>query len=326
MTGHGVSAVVLSYNRGAAIGRVLDRLAELPFDEIVVYDGGSVDGTLEVLAAREADIRVIRGPNLGAAGRNAAVEAAGNELVVMLDDDSYPLPGAVEKLRATLESDRDTAVAAGFVRDVDMDGNVLRQDELGTFDWFFRNSRDGTGRGSIFFFPEGACMIRKTPFLQVGGFFPGYFIATSEVDLTTRLIAKGYEVAYVPDAVFDHMKAEEGRVSAPIVLRYRVRNQIWYFYRHFPLWLFALRVPAYLLFDLIECAAGRALNRWAEGVKEAWTERGAVKGTRRPLPRAVIRRAESNRGRLHLRLLLGQLRRRVSRLIRARSSPGEGTR
>lgn len=326
MSAPAVSAVILSFNRRTAIERVLDILGDLPFDEVIVYDGGSVDGTLDALARREGDVKVITGPNLGAAGRNVAVEAARNELVVMLDDDSYPLPGAVEKLRAGLMADPDLAVAAGLVRDVDMDGNILRHEELGTFDWFFRNSGDGSGRRSIFFFPEGACMIRKTPFLEAGGFFPGYFIAASEVDLTTRLIAKGYEVAYVRDAIFDHLKAEEGRVSAPVVLRYRVRNQIWYFYRHFPLWLVALRVPAYLLFDLIECAAGGALNRWVEGVKEAWTERNLVKGTRRPLPRSVIRRAESNRGRLHMRLLWGQLARRARRVVRRGSSRREEAR
>ena len=42
--------------------------------------------------------------NLNIAGRNLAAQKARGELLLMLDDDSYPLPGAVEALRWAFEA------------------------------------------------------------------------------------------------------------------------------------------------------------------------------------------------------------------------------
>jgi hypothetical protein len=64
---------------------------------------------------------------------------------------------------------------------------------------------------------------------------------------------------------------------------------------------------AYLLFDFVECAWHGVLRDWLAGIREAWTKRGDIRGMRAPLPREVLRRAELNRGRLHLRLLLLQV-------------------
>jgi hypothetical protein len=94
------------------------------------------------------------------------------------------------------------------------------------------------------------------------------------------------------------------------MLELRVRNQIWYFARLFPATVAARRIPAYLAFDLVECAYRGAIGSWLRGVTRAWRERGAIETSR--LPRGTVRRAELNRGRTHMRLLSGQLRRRLA--------------
>jgi GT2 family glycosyltransferase len=231
----------------------------------------------------------------------------------MLDDDSYPLPGAVETLREVFERLPRLGVAGGLVRDIGPDGDVVRERELGTFDWFFRGGRVGEPPADgwpAFFFPEGACMARREAFLEAGGYFEPYFFHTSEVDLATRMLALDWDVRYVPQAVFDHLKAEASRVGYAHGLRYRVRNQVWYFWLHFPASLAARRIPAYLAFDLIECCFRRVPMAWVRGIHDAWRQRRLIRGARRPLSRSVLRRAELNRGRMHIRLLLGQLGRR----------------
>ena len=156
-------------------------------------------------------------------------------------------------------------------------------------------------------------MVRREPFLAAGGFYAPYFFATSEVDLTTRLVARGWDVRYQPAAVLDHMKVRTGRVSSSAALRYRVRNQVWYFRRHFPAPLAARRIAAYLLFDLVQATYEGALRHWWTGVREAWVLRATIEGDIAPLPRVVLRRAEMNRGRLHLRLLAIQASRKLGR-------------
>ena len=102
----------------------------------------------------------------------------------MLDDDAYPLPGAVETLVEAFE--REPAARRGRRlrarrrprRDV-----ILRQTELGTFDWWLRAGQEGDAPPEglpAFFFPEGACMLRRGAYLEVGGYFEPYFHASSE--------------------------------------------------------------------------------------------------------------------------------------------------
>jgi GT2 family glycosyltransferase len=309
-----VSAVILAYRRPHELAIVLDRLGALPVDEVLVVHNG--DGPeIPAVAQSRPGVRILDPQaNLGIGGRNLAAQEARGELLLMLDDDSYPLPGAVEAFEGIFAALPRLGAAGGLVRDIDASGEVLLERELGTFDWFLRAGRKdepGVEGWPAFFFPEGASMLRREAFLEVGGFFEPYFFHTVELDLATRLLGAGWDVRYVPGAKFDHMKAPFGRVGFA-GLEYRVRNQLWYFWLHFPAWVAALRIPAYLAFDLIECMYRGVTSAWWRGVSEAWRQRDAVRGARRPLSRKVIRRAELNRGRLHFQLLLGQLRRQFS--------------
>jgi GT2 family glycosyltransferase len=134
-------------------------------------------------------------------------------------------------------------------------------------------------------------------------------VTVTELDLTIRLISCGWDVRYVPAAVFEHRKARAGRTSGASILRLRVRNQLWYFWLRFPAAVALRRVPLYLAFDLIECMHRGAVKAWVGGVVDAWKDRRAIRGHRRPVPRGAVRRAELNRGRMHLRYLSAHARR-----------------
>ena len=306
----GVTAVVPTFDPRPELRLVLDELARAPVDEVIVIE----NGPNPELEGVEEGIRVLRpGRNLGIASRNLAAREAQGELLLMLDDDSYPLPGCVEALVEAFERDPRLGAAGGLVRDVDLETGVENERGTNTFDFWLGDPARPDAEVPAFFFPAGACMIRREALLAVGGFFEGFFHTHAEIDLATRMIAAGWDVRYVPSARFVHLKAKVGRDKAEM-LRLRIRNQVWYFYRHFPALLAARRVPAYLAFDLIESGKSRALGSWALGVRDAWRERERVRGTRKPLTRSLVRRAELNRGRRHLRLLAD----RASRYARRR--------
>lgn len=313
--GVGVSAVIITRNRKATLALVLDRLAELPVDEVIVVDNASEDGTAEWLRTH-GGVRLIEpGANVGIAGRNLAAFEAANDLLLMLDDDAYPLPGAVEALVAAFESNPRLGAAAGFVRDVSLDGQIIRATELGTFDWWLRAGRTGDAPPEgfpAFLFPEGASMLRRRALLEAGGFFAPYFLAGEALDLAVRLHDRGWEVRYFPSAAFDHLKAEAERQAPNSNLYYRIRNHLWYIWLRFPASLAIRRTIGYLAFDLVESVYRGVPSAWWRGARDAWRLRDQVRGQRRPLPREVLRRAELNRGRMHVRLLAGQLARRLS--------------
>lgn len=293
---------------------------------MIVADNASIDGARELADGWGGNVRLLGfDENIGVAARNRAVEAAHGELILMLDDDSYPQAGAAERLVQAICGDPTLGVAGGRVIDVDLDGTQLDDGTApGSFDWFF-TPRDGPPRASTgveaCFFAQCACVVRRRAFLEVGGCFEPYFFYGEELDLTARLVAAGWKVAYFPNAAFEHRRGRPGGRTSPAIkrmLRYRIRNQIWYFWLRFPLPMALRRIPAYLAYDLVECAYRREMGEWVSAVSAAWADRAAIRGERQPLTRPALRRAERDRGRRHVRLLALMVRSRM--LSKARYS------
>jgi GT2 family glycosyltransferase len=316
-----VSAVVLAHARPEATLQTVARLEALEaVTEILVVDtgGGSIAALVD---ARGGKARGIVTGDIAVGGRNVGAREARNELLLMLDDDSWPLADTVERLLEALRSDPRIGVVGGNVRNVDPSGAILTDTKPGSFDWWLRAGAKGpapVGGFPAFFFPEGGSLVVRDAFLQAGGFYEPYFFALSELDLATRLVACGWEVRYVPDALFDHLRAgPEALVTSATSLHYRIRNQLWYFWLRFPPGVAARRMAAYGMFDLLEATGRGSPGAWLSAVKAAWRERESVRADRAPLPRSVLRRAELNRGRRHLAWLAHQLRMRLPRLRRA---------
>lgn len=296
---------------------MLERLAALPVDEVIVVDNSADDETAAVVRAAGGNVRLLKpGENLGIAGRNRAVEVASHELVLMLDDDSYPLPGAVETLVAMFQRAPRLGVAGGLVRDVNEAKEVVLDTQLGTFDWWLRNGAVGSAPTEgfpAFFFPEGASMFRRQAYAEVGGFYEPFFFASTEVDLATRLLAAGWDVRYQPTAVFDHMKVAAGRASLEDVLRLRIRNHFWYLWLRLPLSAALPRMLLYGLFDLVLATYRGALRSWAGGVADAWRRRSTVRGDRAPVSGSLVARIEGRRLRMHGELAVRRLLQRARR-------------
>jgi len=95
LTERKVSVITTVYNEGAAIGRLLDSLAQQRRrpDEVIICDGGSRDQTVALIeayrqqhGARLPNLRVIVAPGANISrGRNLAIAAATNELIAVTD-------------------------------------------------------------------------------------------------------------------------------------------------------------------------------------------------------------------------------------------------
>jgi glycosyltransferase involved in cell wall biosynthesis len=104
-----VSLLVPAYNEAPTIGRLLERVYELPLDfQVVVVDDGSSDGTAEILAAWAAehhDMVVLTQGNRGkGAAVRAAIARAQGEICVIQDADLEYDPADVPRLIAPIEA------------------------------------------------------------------------------------------------------------------------------------------------------------------------------------------------------------------------------
>lgn len=124
-----VSVIATILNEAETLERLLTSLEgqTRPPDEVVIADGGSTDGSLDVLdtwaAAGRLGLRVLRRPGANiSAGRNAAIAAASGDVVAVTDAGVRLEPGWLAALVAPFETQEAgerfvAAVSGWFVAD-----------------------------------------------------------------------------------------------------------------------------------------------------------------------------------------------------------------
>ena len=117
-----VSIVVTVLNESENIGSLLDNLLKQSrvFDEIIIVDGGSTDGTVEKIreySKINCHIRVIVEPGLNIAqGRNVAIQEAIYPIIAVTDCGCRPHRKWLEELIRPFEENNSIDVVTGFVR------------------------------------------------------------------------------------------------------------------------------------------------------------------------------------------------------------------
>ncbi|WP_027960528.1 glycosyltransferase family 2 protein [Halomonas halodenitrificans] len=103
-----ISAVIITRNAGSTFEKTLASLSD--FDEVVVYDNGSIDETLAI-AELHPNVRLFQGEFFGfGPTKRHAVSLASHDWVLSLDADERPTPALIESLRTwDCHSERDAA-------------------------------------------------------------------------------------------------------------------------------------------------------------------------------------------------------------------------
>jgi GT2 family glycosyltransferase len=203
------SVVIPTYQRRDSVMRgvrALERQVERSFEAIVVVDGSS-DGTAEALRGLDVSFAlvVLEQENAGAAqARNAGVEAAAGELLLMLDDDMVADPSMLS------EHDRSHRTGADIVLG-DMPIHPDSPDNMlswGVGEW-------ARGRCERLCEPEaeigigdlltGQLSISRSAYDQVGGLDPSFtregMFGGEDLDFGYRLVKAGYAIVFNPAAV-----------------------------------------------------------------------------------------------------------------------------
>ncbi len=193
-----ISVVVPFYNAGGTIRQTISSIkaqTRTP-DEVLVVDDGSDDpASLRVLEQIEGagDARVLRGRHGGVSNaRNRGIEAAGGELVCMIDADDIADSTLLEKLERCLRRHPDAAYASPLIADFEDDpthptgGWVpigLERSMLGAI------NVAGSGTGVL---------MRRSALEQAGGYdeqMPAY----EDWDLYCAMLEKGMRGEVVPE-------------------------------------------------------------------------------------------------------------------------------
>jgi GT2 family glycosyltransferase len=194
---------MITRNRRAQVMSSLEHLTALPGrPPIVLVDNASTDGTVDCVARRFPSVTCIRRPiNEGALSRTIGVQATSTPYVAFSDDDSWW--GTTSLDIAAGHFDRSPRLALLAARMLVGEAQVLDPvcREMAASPLPRRPDLPGP---SILGFVACGAVVRRSAYLQVGGFHPVIGFGGEETVLAQDLAAAGWGLAYADDVVAYH--------------------------------------------------------------------------------------------------------------------------
>jgi GT2 family glycosyltransferase len=263
-----VSIVIPSYNGLRVVRQCLETLhREAPECEIIVVDGGSTDGSLEVAREFEGILpryRIVHVANHGwAHATNRGFELATGQYLVTINTDLFITRVALESMVSRLA--RDPAV--GGVSPVLLNGDGSRQKFFGMLYWPNWVAVRKPMRVHLMY---GCCaMMPRAVLERVGLFDENFFFYNEEFDWCWRAEHLGYHFELVPEAVV-HLEGGSTPEHGNFQLEAQ-RGGMYLIDKHFPRWISRLTY------------AGAELATWIGslleprvGYRPAWSKMNSI--------------------------------------------------
>ncbi len=224
LDGPRAAVVIATRNRRDSLLRTLERLESLPEQpEVIVVDNGSSDGTAAAVAVSRGSRLIPLRRNHGAAARTIGARAADAPYVAFCDDDSWWEPGALSLGVDLLEMHPCLGLVAARV----LVGPEGREDPVCALMADSPLAKNGGGPGArVLGFVACGSIVRRSAFLEAGGFDACLGIGGEEELLAIDMADRGWRLAYVPEVVASHHpepKPDGGAARR----RLQVRNALW---------------------------------------------------------------------------------------------------
>jgi GT2 family glycosyltransferase len=217
-----VSVMITTRNRAADLRRTCRVLRELnpaPLEILITADG-CTDNTIQMLKSEtlKAEIKnlkvIVNEVGKGSvASRDRMMREARGDLVLALDDDSYPeQPDCLARVSALFEQNPRLAVAH-FPQRTDEYPETLTQTDFGPA----RPTRSFANSGAV---------LRRSVYLELPGFEAQFFHMYEEPDYALQCVAAGYEVLFTPTVTIRHHYSGAARSELRNHQRHS-RNECW---------------------------------------------------------------------------------------------------
>jgi len=269
-----VSVMITTSNRLEELQRTLQMLGKLDPapDEVLVTADGCTDGTAEFLSAMPNVKFVGNQPARGSvASRDRMIREARGELVLALDDDSYPEQLDCIARFVPLFEQRSNLAVLHFPQRTDEYPDTVAQMDFG----HEKLTRSFANSGAV---------LHRSTYLELAGFEPRFYHMYEEPDYVLRCTAAGYEAVLSPSVIIRHHFTARSR-SEVANHHYHARNEFWSTVMRCP----AFFLPSVLMYRVASqfryaCTRGiswmvREPKWWwqaAKGIPRSWRKRRPV--------------------------------------------------
>ena len=231
--------------------RALQQLTPPPVEVLITIDGSTED-VVEAVNAELSEARVFvnqigRG---SVASRDRMMREAQGDLVLALDDDSYPEQlDCIARIVPIFEQ-RPKLAVLHFPQRTDEYPETLAQTDFGA-EHLTRS------------FANSGAVLRRSTYLQLAGFESRFFHMYEEPDYGLQCVAAGYDVLFSPVITIRHHYSGETREEIRIHHRH-ARNEFWSTLMRCP-FPFVIGIAAWRVFSQFRYACKRG---WSWVIRE----------------------------------------------------------
>ncbi len=253
-----VSIITVTYNTKDFLKEYVESIfaGTIVPDEVLIYDGGSSDGTVEMARnyqQKHPEIKIVEGENVGfAAGNNIIAEQAKSKFLFFLNPDTKIDKNCLQELLNHPERERALLMPKRYL----FDGTFLHHGMgLDVFGY--------PADGKIFFADGAAIFMRKELFIDLGMFDQDYFMYQEDIDLSWRARLLGIDLVTVPKSYLYHysggatqsggIKKEVSKYTTNTFKRYLgERNVLQNLIKNYSFLMLALILPLVIVSNLLE--------------------------------------------------------------------------
>ena len=220
-----VTVMIPAHNEESVITNTVENILKMDYPnfEVIVIDDRSSDNTASVikdLEAKHEHVRALIREKDAFPGKSAvlndALKMAHGEAILVFDADATVEPDFLNKLVPNLEpADVGAVQARKIIRNKDVNFLTRCQNNEYTFDTYLQVSRDAI-KGAVELRGNGE-LIKRQALEDINGW--NNYTITDDLDMSTRLHIKGWDVRFCPDACV----YEEGIVYVFPLFRQRRR-------------------------------------------------------------------------------------------------------
>src|SRR6478672_12724844 len=212
-----VSVMITTKNRATDLKRtcrILRQLEPSPLELLITADG-CTDGTAEFVGSALPEAKlIVNNPPVGSvASRDRMMREARGDLVLALDDDSYPEQMDCIALVSRLFEKNPKLAVLHFPQRSDEYPETLSQTE---------SPSEHLTRS----FSNSGAVLRRSTYLQLPGFELRFFHAYEEPDYALQCVAAGYDVLFSPVLTIRHHYSRQARDEIRVHHRH-ARNELW---------------------------------------------------------------------------------------------------
>lgn len=208
---------IATRNRQEDLARTCAVVRELqpPAQEVLICADGCTDGTVEFIRREYPHFQLIVNANArgSIASRDLMIRQAASDIMISLDDDSYPIEtDFVEFVQILFRENPKLAVASFPQRSNEFPKSL-------TVENFGASYPAGT-------FANCAAAIRRSCYVEVGGYPAIFFHMYEEPDFALQCLAAGFEVMHVTNRIVRHHYTPQQRSEIGRSLLH-ARNELW---------------------------------------------------------------------------------------------------